>query len=282
MISAKVIADSISPLGDRLTTLECTFHRFILSELNTHRKFSRNSASSRAIPVRKIIDQVIQNPAIPLKFPQEQPGMSGGADLNEMDRAKAEAFWIAAGADAVETAKKLIALGVHKSVVNRLLEPFMWHTVVVTSTEWDNFINQRISGAQPEMMELAAKIKSALDNSVPTAVLYGGLHLPYVTEEELNPVRSDLNIEALIMLSVARVAGSSYNRLGETREIAKDLALYDRLRTASPPHWSPFEHVATPSEIVTPGAIAGNFDGWHQLRHFLGRNGNGLEEDADS
>lgn len=272
-IRAKVIADSISPIGDRLTTLECTFHRFILSEFNTHRKFSRNSASSRAIPVNKIINQVIQNPAIPITFPKEQPGMVGGEDLNEMDRESAEELWIAAGDSAVETAKKLIELGVHKSVINRLLEPFMWHTVVVSSTEWDNFLSQRISGAQPEMMELAAKINSALEGSVPTAVDYGDWHLPYITQEELNPYRSDLNDEMRRQLSVARVAGSSYNRLGQTRELEKDLGLYERLRHASPPHWSPFEHVATPSELIMPGAIEGNFDGWHQLRHIVARNG---------
>lgn len=265
-ISARIIADSVSPNNDRLTTLECTFHRFILSEFNTHRAFSRNSASSRAIPVSKIIEQVLKNPAIPISFPREQPGMSGGEEVNL--RYKAAQRWVDASVQAAEEAMHLVDLKVHKSVVNRLLEPFMWHTVVVSATEWDNFFNQRISeGAQPEIKDLAEKMQSALRASVPQRIGYGGWHLPYVTDAEMDPFRSDLNVEARQALSVARVAGVSYNRLGTIREIQKDLALYVRLRTAEPPHWSPFEHVATP---VHPNMIkTANFKGWQQLRHIL-------------
>lgn len=268
MISAKVVADSISSEGYRLSTQVCTFHRFILSEFNTHRKFSRNSASSRAIPIEKVINQVIQNPSIPIRFPKNQPGMVGGEDLNEIDRAEAEKLWMAGADAAVTIAKGMLGLEVHKSVVNRLLEPFMWHTVVVSSTEWDNFFEQRISeGAQPEMFELAKCIKAALDTSVPAAVDSGGWHLPFISEDEQNMY----SLEICQQLSVARVAGVSYNRIGEPRYIEKDLSLYDRLYSATPPHWSPFEHVATPSDIVWPGGELGNFDGWKQLRHILAR-----------
>lgn len=264
-IQAKVIADSVSPEGYRLTTLECTFHRFILSEFNTHRKFSRNSASSRAIPVNKIIEQVLSDPAIPIKFPQEQPGMSGTKDEVHL-RYKAEQRWRGAAIQAAKSATSLSILKVHKSVVNRLLEPFMWHTVVVSSTDWDNFFNQRISpDAQPEINDLAEKMQSALRASVPQRVGKGEWHLPYVTEHEHNYY----DIGTRQALSVARVAGVSYNRLGKTRELEADLKLYDRLLSATPPHWSPFEHVATPSEFVVPGHDLGNFDCWVQLRHML-------------
>jgi hypothetical protein len=263
VIQATVIADSISPLGIRLTTMECTFHRFILSEFNTHRKFSRNSASSRAIPVQKIIDQVNHDTAVPLRFPHNQPGMVGGEDLHELDTRKAEILWRVAAIHAVECAQSLLKLNVHKSVVNRLLEPFMWHTAVVTSTEWDNFFIQRMSeGAQPEMRILAEEMCTALNNSAPTAVGVGGWHLPYVSESE----RAKHGLPTLTRLSVARVAGSSYNRLGKTRELEKDLGLYQRLVTAKPPHWSPFEHVATPM-LEHHNTVPGNFDGWYQLRH---------------
>lgn len=262
-ISARVITDSVSPHGDRLTTMECTFHRFILSEFNTHRAFSRNSASSRAIPVSKIIEQVLNKPAIPIKFPHEQSGMSGGGEVNLAYKARQR--WVGASIQAVESAMHLVDLKVHKSVVNRLLEPFMWHTVVVTSTDYQNFFVQRINeGAQPEMMALAEKMQEALGASAPHPIDYGGWHLPYVLDEEL-----PLEVHEAQALAVARVAGVSYNRLGKTREIQKDLGLYQRLRTASPPHWSPFEHVATPSELLMPGATQGNFDGWQQLRHIL-------------
>lgn len=203
----------------------------------------------------------MNDPAIPLEFRREQSGMSGGELLP--DQLGLREAWIADARIIAELAQRYVDRGVHKSVVNRMLEPFMWHTAVVSSTEWENFLTQRLSpGAQPEMFELAAKIKSALDNSVPTAVLYGGWHLPYVSAAEKN--RHSLSWQRQI--SVARVAGTSYARVGITRDAQLDLDLYQRLLTGSPPHWSPFEHVATP---VKHSVIRnrGNFDKWHQLRH---------------
>lgn len=265
-VKAKVIADSISPEGVRLTTLECTFHRFILAEFNTHRAFSRNSSSSRAIPTNKTMNQVITNPALPLVYPREQPGMSGG-EIIEMS-ASAEEIWMAAGDAAVGFANQLVELGVHKSVANRLLEPYMWHTVVVTATDYDNFFVQRMqNSAQPEMVSLAYRMHEALLASTPTAVDWGGWHLPYIQDDEQELYEPEICRQ----LSVARVAGVSYARVGEVRMIEKDLALYDRLRSASPPHWSPFEHVATPAELVMPNAVMGNFYGWQQLRHLVGK-----------
>lgn len=279
-IEAKVIADSISPEGDRLTTLECTFHRFILSEFNTHRAFSRNSASSRAIPITKTIAQVTLDPAIPIVFRKERPGMSGGEILDFQDELRRS--WASDAQRAAELAEYYMQKGVHKSIVNRILEPYMWHTVVVSATDYENFFVQRMTeSAQPEIVSLAYRMSEALDASVPQAVDIGGWHLPYLTEEELNPVRSDLNLAALQALSVSRVAGVSYNRLGKIREIQKDFDLYQRLRNANPPHWSPFEHVATP---VHPNMIrTANFKGWLQLRQILEEEyGNQKADDNDS
>jgi thymidylate synthase ThyX len=269
-IIAKVIADSISPYGNRLTTMEWTYPRFIHSEVMTHRKFSRNSASSRAIPVSKVITQILENPAMPIRFTQEQPGMVGGADLHKYDVRVAQEIWLGAAVSAVSHADRLLKLNVHKSVVNRILEPFMWHTIIVSSTEWENFFSQRISpDAQPEINDLAEKANEALRASVPQRVEAGGWHLPYLTEEEktMGVAGFASTDEILRRLSVARVAGVSYNRLGKTREIEKDLVLYDRLFNAKPPHWSPFEHVATPT--ISRDYYPGNFDGWLQLRHIL-------------
>lgn len=251
--------------------MELTFHRFILSEFNKHRKFTNSAASSRAIPFATTLKQVMDDPAIPLRFPHEQPGMSGGDEVNMSYKAKQ--LWLAGRTSAAAVAVRMADLKVHKSVVNRLIEPYMWTSMIVTSTEWDNFFNQRIAGgAQPEMEELATQMRAALEASAPTAVGYRDWHLPYLTESERDPFRSDLNLEALRQLSVARCAGVSYNRLGKTREMEKDFALYERLLNASPPHWTPFEHVATPASNPRKRP-KGNFDGWHQLRHILTRNG---------
>jgi thymidylate synthase ThyX len=77
MISAKIIADSISEseYGDRITTFELEYPRFIHGELMTHRLFSRNAASSRAIPINKMMDQVLTAPAMPVEWGLNKSGM---------------------------------------------------------------------------------------------------------------------------------------------------------------------------------------------------------------
>lgn len=140
---ARVLLDSVSPEGVRLTTFEVTLHRFVLAELNTHRVFSRNSASSRAIPFSQQVAKVMEHPAIPVEWRQRQRGMQGGELLNRADTLNARHHWEWARAKAVEAAQSLHDLGVHKSIVNRLLEPFLWHNVIITATEWDGFWEQR-------------------------------------------------------------------------------------------------------------------------------------------
>src|SRR4051794_37124536 len=153
---AKVLADSVSPAGHRLTTLEATFPRFVLAEFNTHRVFSRNSASSRAIPVAKQLRRVLDDPYVPIEFGSNKPGMQAGPALSGGDRDAAEREGLAAPGGAgrhlaglitspgnageydglhacLEAAHGLLKappaewLNVHKQVANRLLEPFMWH-----------------------------------------------------------------------------------------------------------------------------------------------------------
>lgn len=278
-VCAKIIADSISPAGARLTTLEVTFHRYVLAELNTHRAFSRNSASSRARSVKKTIVEVRENPAIPPIFPQERKGMSGGETLQQDDYISALNEWLAAAADAVMYAERLAALDVHKSVVNRLLEPFMWHTAVITATEWDNFFSQRLAlnedgtpVADPAMYALALAMKERLDWSEPIKLTYGEWHLPYVTADDWAKVgdNSAKSIATLRKISVARCAGVSYLTQGlKFRDIDKDIALYERLRNANPPHWSPFEHVATPAagrDAAGNHIQFFNLSGWASLR----------------
>lgn len=121
--AAKVVQDSVSPNGVRLTTMEARFPRIILAELNTHRMFSRNSASSRAIPVTRMMEQVRTDPFIPVHFGKNQPGMQANAELEGDARKCAEEAWLAASVDALRYAQVLLDLGLHKQITNRLLEP---------------------------------------------------------------------------------------------------------------------------------------------------------------
>jgi thymidylate synthase ThyX len=258
-VSAKILADSI--YETRVTTMEVVMHRFVLAEFNTHRVFSRNSASSRAIPFEKQLNRVLEDPAIPMVWASEKPGMQGGDEIPEGEQSRAFAYWMQARNQAANEAKRLHDLGVHKSIVNRLLEPFMWHTVVVTSTEWENFFNQRCSPlAQPEMRAAAEAMRDALEVSTPRALMPGEWHLPYIQEVEY----SMTDIDTLTKLSAARCARVSYKTFDGTVDRNADLALYEKL--VSQGHWSPLEHVCRPHDMVGRKQI-GNLEKWTQLRH---------------
>lgn len=143
--NCEIIADSKNPQGDRITTMKITFPRFVLAELNTHRMFSRNSASSRAIPFKKMVKMVTENPFIPLAWQKDHKGMQGTDYFtSEWDIKQRNNNWLFAKDAAISTAKLLNEKnGVTKQLCNRLLEPFMWHTVILTSTEFSNFFKLR-------------------------------------------------------------------------------------------------------------------------------------------
>lgn len=272
---AKILADSIAngPQGPvRLTTVQATIPRMILSELNTHRVFSRGSASSRAIPVKKKIKEVFDSPFVPEAFGRNQPGMSSDEELDTQPMNEARAIWLDAMQDAVEHANRLAELGVHKQWANRLLEPFSWHTVIITATDWDNFFALRIhKDAQPEMQRSAKCIKDAMDASVPTYLVPGQWHMPYIREEDREAYlqRSD-DPYFLQKLSVARSARVSYFTFGERKiNIEADLELHDKLYEHH--HMSPFEHVAI---VGHPGSgFTGNFrEPWQQYRKIVENN----------
>ena len=264
--SATVIADSISPSGTRLTTLEVRLHRFVLAELNTHRVFSRNSASSRAIPIAKQIERVLTDPALPLEYGSKRSGMQAGPPLEGDRLIEAQQIWLAARDSAVAAARDLLRLGVHKQVANRLLEPFMWHTVIVSSTDWDGFWTQRCSPlAQPEIRVAAESMRDAVNASMPIACAQGEWHLPYITDDDRS--EADHAHETLRRVSAARCGRVSYLTQDGRRDLDEDLKLYDRFVTADPPHASPLEHVATPAPAPNVQQV-GNLRGWLQLRHF--------------
>lgn len=259
--SASVIADSMSPAGVRLTTIEVEVHRFVLAELNTHRVLSRNGSSSRAIPVAKQVQRVVEDPAVPVEFGSNQPGMQAAQALEGEAAQQALDAWLSARDAAVAAVGRLSELGVHKQVTNRLLEPFMWHTVIASATDWTGFWEQRCSPlAQPEIRVAAEAMRAAYDASTPVALGPNDWHTPYVREDEL-----DLDVATRMRISAARCARVSYLTHDGRRDLSADEELYARLVTADPPHWSPLEHVARP--LGPDEAPKGNFWGWRQLRH---------------
>jgi thymidylate synthase ThyX len=287
MTKAEIICDSISPDGVRLTTFVVTFHRFVLAEFNTHRVFSRNSASSRAIPIEKMINRVRENPALPISWGSNKPGMQAGAELAPGIKAACLGFWARAMHTALDMAATLYDAGLHKQVANRLLEPFNWHTAVVTAVDFDNFFWQRCHpDAQPEMKAAADAMQRAYYSSTPNPIAIGEWHLPFIRPAE----SAALPIDELKQVSTARCARVSYLQHDGTRDWQKDIDLYNKLVQGS--HWSPFEHVATPCTHVQeidnfyegevgesddqPLALhlvcrlTGNFArGWHQYRKFF-------------
>jgi thymidylate synthase ThyX len=255
--SARVLLDSVSPAGVRLTTLEVTFPRFVLAEFNTHRVFSRNSASSRAVPTSKLLERVENDPVLPIEWGRNKAGMSASEVLSAEEESEAKRVWLEARDAAVASARELMALKVHKQALNRLLEPYLWHTVIVTATEWENFFELRCApNAQPEIRVAAIAMRDAMAASHPNPVGVGEWHLPLLQADE-----SGLELETRRQISAARCARVSYLTHEGNRELDKDLALYERLR--SDRHLSPFEHVATPAEDE---GFHANFRGWIQMR----------------
>lgn len=284
MISAKIIADSISESGKRLTTLQLTYPRFIHAEFMTHRVFSRNASSSRAIPVRKMIEMVRDDPATPIHWGKNQPGMQAREELTGYALDEAKRLWLVAADNAASVAEQMNALGLHKQVANRILEPFQFIHVVLSATEFCNWDDLRYHpDADPNIYELARVIKVARGNSEPKLLQPGEWHLPYVTADEHNDQFFKLpdNRDLLRKISAARCCRVSYLKHdGTAASIADDLELCDKLAGAVPIHASPFEHQATPDlyskEAKFGGSdswgapyLHGNFVGWIQFRKII-------------
>lgn len=275
MIEAKVIADSISESGKRITTLQVKFHRFILPEFLTHRVFSRNFSSSRAIPTKKLLEQVRSDPAMPVYWGKNQAGMQADEELTGDAKLNAITRWKIAAKLAADQAEILAEHGAHKQIVNRLIEPFIWANGIVTSTEWDNFFELRDhEDAQPEIRELAIRMREAMADSTPRLLKGGEWHLPYISEDERNDSFFKIlaNKNMLQKISAARCCRVSYLKHdGQVPDINDDLALFQRLAGAVPLHASPLEHQATPDyphpyESWRNKELHGNLVGWIQYR----------------
>lgn len=251
MYKAEILLDSISPSGSRLTTMRVTFPRIILAEMNTHRVFSRNVASSRAISVERRIKEIRNHPFIPLEWGKEQRGMQATSILDVNTISSATTAWYDAVQAAVKHAEILNFLGVHKQIVNRLLEPFCWTTAIISSTQWSNFFNLRRSSlAQPEMKRTADVMFEALDASTPKRLQWLEWHSPLADDP---------------MVAAGRIARVSYDTGSKTDDEDRKLAHL----LMQNKHWSPFEHIAYPD---AHGSLhdGRNFGlGWVQYRAIL-------------
>jgi len=299
MIEAKVIADSISGEGKRLTTFQLLYPRFIHSELMTHRVFSRNASSSRAIPVKRMLEMVRSGPAKPVHWGKNQPGMQAREELEQPHKIRVQSLWQEAAEAAAAIAEKMAEEDAHKQIVNRILEPFQHISVVLTATEFDNWFELRAhEDAQPEIYVLAKQMRLRMSRSQPKLLQPGEWHLPYVTEADYDSVAryrkeamgmtdveawdDDEITKMLRQVSAARCCRVSYLKHdGTASSVDEDLALCDRLVGARPLHASPFEHQATP-DIIVPGSrmemarwekpyLHGNLVGWIQHRKLVER-----------
>lgn len=273
----KVILDSITPHGKRLTTITSRFPRIILAEVNTHRDKSRNAASSRAIPFPAMSRQIDENPFIPIAWGLEQKGMQQGDTIPVELASHADKIWLEALAQMQKAAARLHNIGhdfaffnganvkfdevkIHKSICNRLLEPWMWCTQVMSATEWDNFFRLRChKDAEQHFQKIACMIRDALAMSEPKCLNIGEWHTPFILPDE------DFPLDQRKPISVARCARVSYLTHEGVRDPSKDLELFNTLVQGSGfGHWSPHEHVA--ECVDDPTLRSGPFIGWKQFR----------------
>lgn len=302
-ISAEIIADSISDVVDnkRITTYVLEYPRFIHSEFMTHRLFSRNAASSRAIPVNKVIEHMYYNSAEPTHWGKNQAGMQANVELEQPHKIRVQQLWAEGKFNAIDVASKMAEEGAHKQIVNRILEPFQMIRVVCTATEYDNFFYLRYhADAQPEICELARVMWEAREQSIPEELQPGEWHVPFVNTSRdaagkryywnfiSDTEKVEISLEDALKVSASCCAQVSYRKLDTSLEKALDI--YNKLVTMKPVHASPTEHQATPMENifgedyvdveirpqkgVTHNDIKGNgwsanFCGWIQYRQLI-------------
>lgn len=291
MIKATIIQDSISQhTGVRLTTMELEYPRFIHSEFMTHRMLSKNAASSRAIPVRAMHENIIADTATPVHWGANQSGMQAKQEVDPFTKEAAKALWFAARDSAISFAKVMHDMNVHKQIVNRITEPFTTMKVVCSGTEWNNLLHLRYHpDAQPEFFELAKLIAHNLQEHKPLEIKEGMWHVPYINREIINDTMvysingTPVSLDDAITVSASCCAQVSYRKNDESMEKAKKI--FDWLITASPMHASPVEHQGTPIPRMIEGSEvnkgithkrfkdktlwSGNFRSWIQYRQLL-------------
>lgn len=269
-IFAKILADSQHPNGSRLTTFELTYPRFIHSELMTHRKFSRNSASSRAIPTKVLMRQVMKNPVVPIHWGKLQKGMQAETQLSGLSRFVCRQLWLKLRWVVLAVVWVMLKMKLHKQIANRLLEPWMLITVIVTSDErglanWFKLRDHEAAEPHIQMLAFLMSVEMVYGPD-PKKLSYGDWHLPFINEYELR----EYCIEDCVSKSVARCARGSYLQQHGDFTFEDDVKLGNKLSKVG--HWSAFEHQAMCSNSPTQPS---NFvQGWIQNRkQFIGEDG---------
>ncbi|MBS3648718.1 FAD-dependent thymidylate synthase [Pseudaminobacter sp. 19-2017] len=293
-ISAKILADSVSAIDDtRITSLELHYHRYVLPEFNTHRAFSRNGASSRAIPTEKLVANCLREMVEPLEWGLDQSGMQAFTHADDQLEAEGRRIWNEARSDAIRHALKLHSLGFAKQIVNRVIEPFLSTRTVLTATDWANWEGLRNhKDAQPEIRDLAQAVIEARLHSTPKVLNLYDWHTPYILDEDNMRLRTcetdwaaeglsavgighnsrsayfDTTLDAVkCIVSAARCARVSYRtHEGKPTDFKEDGKLFNRLAISAPVHASPTEHQATPSEQSGKHLMTRNFRSWVQFR----------------
>jgi thymidylate synthase ThyX len=271
VIEASIVKDSISEHGYRITTVLAKYPRFIHSELMTHRVFSRNAASSRAIPTKKMLEMVHEEPAMFEFYGLNKPGMQSTEEMTKEQKFLFERWWdllATTVADQVDEINQHFqdrwGVTPHKQMINRALEPWLHMQTLITATEWDNFFELRChEDAQPEIKVLADSIRDAIDGSEPELIKYGQWHIPFIQPEE-----EKLRLEAKLKVSTARCARTSYavHGTGKVSTVEEDIKLHDRLVGSEPIHASPTEHQA---QCMNNNYSYKNFKGWQQYRKYI-------------
>ncbi len=306
-IKVEIIADSTNTNGNRLTTYILEYPRFVHAELMTHRMFSKNAASSRAIPIEKMIQNVMDNPAMPIWWGKNQSGMQAKEELSDVKipviiprpsypypenetvmispREAAKALWLESRDIAIQQVKKLMELGLHKQIANRILEPWFNIRIILSGTEFENFFALRVHpDAQPEIQELARQMLEQYNASTPKFLNPGEWHIPFgdnINEKILidgaltkihgekwwDRLDGDVEIEnAKIKIAIARCARISYFNYEGKDDYEADIKLCDRLFGSIPRHLSPTEHVA---QALDESKFIGNFCGFKQYRYMF-------------
>jgi hypothetical protein len=267
---AKIIKDSICN-GNRLTTMQLTHPRIVHAEFNTHRMFSRNASSSRAIPFAVAVQKVLEDPFIPVWWGKNQKGMQAVEEIAGPEKDFAIVRWLHARDQAVAQASFFSeSLDVHKQIVNRLIEPWSWITVCCTGDAgaWSNYFSLRChKDAQPEIQKQAYMAQLAYYNSKPENLEPGDWHLPYILSEDYGSTLDSTCLKAhLKKVSVGRCARVSYLTQEGKRDLSKDVELHDRLCKQIPFHASPFEHVC---EAMDDNGRYANYVGWRSYRYMM-------------
>lgn len=297
MIKAEIICDSINAANkNRLTTWVLEYPRFVHAEFMTHRMFSKNAASSRAIPFEKFVEQITNNPAMPEWWGKNQSGMQANEELSDeieevvhdggfgydwteyvSKKAKAKELWLNARDQAIQSATKLYNLGLHKQIVNRILEPWFHIRVIMSATDYGNFFALRAhKDAQPEIRVLAEKMLEEYNKSEPKQLSVGQWHIPFGDKIDRNRLfeiwnnqkeHQSLGLDHLEKkISIARCARISYLNFEGKDDYEADIKLCDKLFSGVPKHLSPTEHVA---QAIEEDNYIGNFRGFKQFRKYV-------------